>query len=104
MASTTAALKLELAARFDALSRAGVTVDPDTIAAVADAAIAEEVNLDDGQVAAASAIAGTDRLVSVNVSTGAGKTTMVRGANRAQAGRGTPSGRGGRGGGQRGVR
>ena len=88
MASTTAALKVELAARFDALTRAGVTVGPETIMDIAAKVLAEGVGLDDRQVAAAAAIAGTDRLVSVTGPAGAGKTTMLRVANSALAQRG----------------
>ncbi len=88
MASTTAALKVELAARFDALTCIGVTVDPHTIVGIASDVLAEGLSLDDRQVAAASAIAGTDRLVSVTGPAGAGKTTMLRVANRALARRG----------------
>jgi len=88
MASATALLKLEIAARFDALTRAGVTVDPVAIAEVAAEVLPDGVNLDERQVAAASAIAGTDRLVSITGPAGAGKTTMLRVANSALARRG----------------
>ncbi|MGA1828086.1 AAA family ATPase [Microbacterium sp.] len=88
MASTTALLKLEIAARFDALTRAGDPVDPAAIAEIAADALPEGVDLDERQVAAASAIAGTDRLVSITGPAGAGKTTMLRVANSALARRG----------------
>jgi exodeoxyribonuclease V alpha subunit len=88
MASSTAALKVELASRFDALTCSGVTVDPDTITGIAREVLTDAVSLDDRQVAAASAIAGTDRLVSVTGPAGAGKTTMLRVANSALAVRG----------------
>jgi len=88
MASTTATLKVELAARFDALTRAGVTDDTGTITRIATEVHPEGVSLDDRQVAAASAMAGTDRLVSVTGPAGAGKTTMLRVANIALARRG----------------
>ena len=88
MASTTALLKLEIAARFDALTRAGDPVEPAVIAEISADVLPEGVNLDGRQVAAASAIAGTDRLVSVTGPAGAGKTTMLRVANSALARRG----------------
>ncbi|MDR7110896.1 hypothetical protein J2X03_000752 [Microbacterium trichothecenolyticum] len=83
MASSTAALKLELAARFDALAYAGEPVDAATVVAACDEVLAETVELDERQVAAAAAIAGTDRLVSVTGPAGAGKTTMLRVARSA---------------------
>ena len=88
MASSTAALKLEIADRFDALTRAGVTVDPETIAEIAADVLPAGVCLDERQIAAASAIAGTDRLVSITGPAGAGKTTMLRVAHSALARRG----------------
>jgi len=87
MASSTAALKVELAARFDALTRSGVTVDRNTNGHRQGGACGRR-SLDGRQVAAASAIAGTDRLVSVTGPAGAGKTTMLRVANSALARRG----------------
>lgn len=85
MASATAALKVELAERFDALARAGVAVDPSAIVTVAAEVLRDDVVLDERQVAAAAAIAGTDRLVSVTGPAGAGKTTMLRVAKAAIA-------------------
>jgi hypothetical protein len=78
MASATAALKVELAARFDALTRAGTPVGPEEIAATSDEVLRDGLELDERQLAAAAAIAGTDRLVSVTGPAGAGKTTMLR--------------------------
>ena len=78
MASATAALKVELAARFDGLTRAGAPVEFEEIAAAADEVLRGGLELDERQVAAAAAIAGTDRLVSVTGPAGAGKTTMLR--------------------------
>lgn len=88
MASTTAALKTELAERFDALTRAGAAVEPTLIVAAAEAVLREHVELDSCQVQAAAAIAGTDRLVSVTGPAGAGKTTMLRAAKEALSQRG----------------
>lgn len=88
MAATTAALKVELAARFDELTAAGATVDEGEILLVAGQELGKELALDPGQVRAAAAIAGTDRLVSVTGPAGAGKTTMLRIAERATAAQG----------------
>ncbi|MGX5770318.1 AAA family ATPase [Microbacterium trichothecenolyticum] len=78
MAADTAALKLELAARLDALTCAGVPVEEAEIADAADGVLRKDVELDQLQVGAAAAIAGTDRLVSITGPAGAGKTTMLR--------------------------
>lgn len=85
MASSTARLKVELAARFDALTRLGEPFRRATVVDIADAILDAEVTLDEGQVGAASAIAGTDRLVTVTGPAGAGKTTMLRVARIALA-------------------
>jgi hypothetical protein len=90
MASSTAGLKVELAARFDAITCAGTTMDESAIARIAREVLPDDVVLDNGQADAAAAIAGTDRLVSVTGPAGAGKTTMLRVARTALA-------RGGRG-------
>jgi len=78
MASSTARLKVELAARFEAMTRAGESLRRSTILDIADRVLDTELSLDEGQAAAAAAIAGTDRLVSVTGPAGAGKTTMLR--------------------------
>ncbi|MDY0910091.1 AAA family ATPase [Microbacterium sp. CFBP9034] len=78
MASSTARLKVELAARFDSITRAGDSLRRSTILRLADRILDADLTLDDGQAAAAAAIAGTDRLVSVTGPAGAGKTTMLR--------------------------
>lgn len=85
MATATAALKLELAARLDALTRAGTPAGEAEIAQSADHVLRGQVELDWLQVRAAAAIAGTDRLVSVTGPAGAGKTTMLRVAKAALA-------------------
>ncbi|WP_342666927.1 AAA family ATPase [Microbacterium trichothecenolyticum] len=88
MASATAALKVELAARLDALAHAGAPAAEGEVVATAGEVLREGVTLDRQQVAAAAAIAGTDRLVSVTGPAGAGKTTMLRVAKSALARRG----------------
>lgn len=88
MAAATAALKLDLAAQFDALAIAG---EPLANAAVVNAAacvLPDDIVLDDRQLRAAAAIAGTDRLVSITGPAGAGKTTMLRVARAALGNRG----------------
>ncbi|NYE18025.1 AAA family ATPase [Microbacterium immunditiarum] len=89
MAAATARLKLELAARLEALAELGWVADWATIVALAARMLPADITLDEGQVRAASAIAGTDRLVSVTGPAGAGKTTMLRVARAtlAQSGR-----------------
>jgi len=88
MASATAALKVELAGRLDALSHAGTPAPEDDVVATAGEVLRDGVELDRGQVEAAAAIAGTDGLVSVTGPAGAGKTTMLRVAKTALARRG----------------
>lgn len=85
MASVTAAAKVDLATRFDALTQAGVRVDDDEIADAASTVLTDGIELEDRQVNAVAAIAGTDRLVSVTGPAGAGKTTMLRVAKAALA-------------------
>lgn len=78
MAASTAALKVELAERFDALEEVGELVDRREIGEIASRLLDRALTLDAGQTDAAAAIAGTDRLVSVTGPAGAGKTTMLR--------------------------
>ncbi|WP_442574865.1 AAA family ATPase [Microbacterium sp. F51-2R] len=78
MASVTAAAKFDLAARFDALTQAGDLVEDEEIADAASTVLTDGIELEDRQVEAVAAIAGTDRLVSVTGPAGAGKTTMLR--------------------------
>ncbi|WP_282837571.1 AAA family ATPase [Microbacterium flavum] len=82
MTPQTALLKLELAERFDRLNIAGINISDDVLARVA-ATTLPGVGLDPGQIEAAAAIAGTNRLVAVTGPAGAGKTTMLRLANEA---------------------
>lgn len=88
LASATAGLKAELAAHLEALSQSGRAVDHEEINDAAARARVDHVILDGRQVAAAAAIAGTDRLVSVTGPAGAGKTTMLRIAQAALSGQG----------------
>lgn len=83
MAASTTALKMELAERFDALSEPGEPAETVTVVTTAARTLPEDVTLDAQQLAAAAAVAGTDRLVSVTGPAGAGKTTMLRVAHAA---------------------
>lgn len=88
MASSTAAAKVELAARFDELAIGGVPADQAEVATAAAAVLQNGIQLEIRQIEAAAAIAGTDRLVSITGPAGAGKTTMLRAAKAALAHRG----------------
>lgn len=81
MATTTAALKLEVAGRFDDLTQPGQPVRREHVA-IAAAAVLGDVPLDTDQGDAAAAIGGTDRLVTVTGPAGTGKTTILRVAKR----------------------
>lgn len=78
MSIATAALKVDLATRFEGLTCAGVSVDLPTIARIAATTLAPDVALNAEQAAAAAAIGGSDRLVSITGPAGTGKTTMLR--------------------------
>lgn len=82
MTTQTARLKLELAERFDRLNAAGINISDDVLDRVANKTL-PGIDLDRGQIDAAAAIAGTNRLVAVTGPAGAGKTTMLRLANEA---------------------
>lgn len=88
MASSTAAAKVELAARFDELAIGGASADQAEALTAASAVLHNGIQLEGRQVEAAAAIAGTDRLVSITGPAGAGKTTMLRVAKAALAHRG----------------
>ena len=83
MAVTTAALKTDLAEQFEQLSEQGARVPLEAIRAISTSVLPEGRELDTGQLNAASAIAGTDRLVAVTGPAGTGKTTMLVTAKRA---------------------
>ena len=88
MASSTAAAKVELAARFDELAIGGAPADQAEVATAAAAVLRNGIQLETRQIEAAAAIGGTDRLVSITGPAGAGKTTMLRVAKAALAHRG----------------
>lgn len=85
MASSTAAAKVQLAARFDELAIGGASADQAEVLTAASAVLQNGIQLEGRQVEAAAAIAGTDRLVSITGPAGAGKTTMLRVAKAALA-------------------
>jgi hypothetical protein len=76
MSLPTAQAKLDLAARFDELNTPGRDVSAETIMRAAEQVIGD-TTLDIGQVEAAGAIAGTNRLVTVTGPAGTGKTTLL---------------------------
>lgn len=78
MASETVLLKLRVGNRFARLARLGALPDLPQVRAIASTHVDETRELDDAQLAAASAIAGTSRLVSVTGPAGSGKTTLLR--------------------------
>ncbi len=81
MSTVTARLKLELAERFDTLNTPGEPV-PLRVVEEAARSTLDEQSLGADQVAAAAAIAATDRLVTVTGPAGSGKTRMLTVANR----------------------
>ncbi|KJL45740.1 AAA family ATPase [Microbacterium trichothecenolyticum] len=83
LATATAALKTELADRFDALSHPGEVLDADAVLTAAADVLTADVILDPRQIAAAAAIAGTDILAAITGPAGAGKTTMLKVAHAA---------------------
>lgn len=78
MSLPTAQAKLDLAARFDQLNTPGDDIPAEVITRVAADQLEEDTTLDLGQVQAAGAIAGTNRLVTVTGPAGTGKTTLLR--------------------------
>lgn len=74
MAKSTAVAKIRIGARFDALAEPGRSLLPPELRHLAPG----EVDLDESQRVAASAIAGSHGLVTVIGPAGAGKTTMLR--------------------------
>lgn len=77
MSLPTAQAKLDLAARFDRLNSAGHDVHVETIVHAAGEVLVGDAKLDSGQVQAAAAIAGTNRLVTITGPAGTGKTTLM---------------------------
>jgi exodeoxyribonuclease V alpha subunit len=88
MSLPTAQAKLDLAARFDHLNTAGQDVSIEAITRTAGEVLKGETKLDAGQVQAAAAIAGTNRLVTVTGPAGTGKTTLLLVARRVLEARG----------------
>ena len=82
MATRTVSAKSSLADKLDGLAEPGVTVDADVVTAVATEVFPSGRSLGDGQTAAAAAVGGTDRLVTVTGPAGTGKTTMLSVARR----------------------
>ncbi|MBO1740741.1 AAA family ATPase [Leifsonia sp. TF02-11] len=82
MSLPTAQDKLDLADRFDHLNKSGLDVPAKAISQLATEILEENTPLDPGQTAAAAAVAGTSRLVTVTGPAGTGKTTLLRVARR----------------------
>ena len=85
MATETVLLKLRVGNRFASLAAPGALPNQAQMHAIANRHAGEHGGLDDAQLAAASAIAGTGRLVSVTGPAGSGKTTLLRVARDALA-------------------
>jgi exodeoxyribonuclease V alpha subunit len=83
MSLPTAQDKLDLAAHLDQLNEPGLAVPTAAIAELAATVLEGGVTLDAGQTQAASAIAGTSRLVTVTGPAGTGKTTLLQVARQA---------------------
>ncbi len=77
MASDTMGVKIRLAARLDAVATPGRSLLPAQVTRVA-GSVESLGQLDDSQMTAACAIAGSHGLVTVTGPAGAGKTTMLR--------------------------
>ncbi|MEJ1156107.1 AAA family ATPase [Microbacterium marmarense] len=85
MASETVLLKIRVGNRFAGLAAPGALPRHDQMHEVARRHAGEQGALDETQVAAASAIAGASRLVSITGPAGSGKTTLLRVARDALA-------------------
>lgn len=83
MSTSTAAMKLDLAARFDRLNEPGRMLTADSVAEISARVLEDGKSLDAGQADAAAAIAGTARLVTVTGPAGTGKTTLLKVAKAA---------------------
>lgn len=83
MSAGTAAMKVDLAAAFERLSRPGAMLPPATVDRLSGAVLEEGRSLDGSQAEAVAAIAGSDRLVAVTGPAGTGKTTLLRVAKAA---------------------
>lgn len=78
MASETVLLKLRVGNRFAGLAAPGALPCQEQMREIASRHAGEWGELDDAQMAAASAIAGTSGLVSITGPAGSGKTTLLR--------------------------
>lgn len=78
MATQTVLLKLRVGNRFASLAAPGALPNQKQMEEIASRHAGAHGELDDAQLAAASAIAGTSRLVSVTGPAGSGKTTLLR--------------------------
>lgn len=85
MVTETVLLKLRVDNRFARLSEPGLVPEMQQMRAVARRHVDDDRGLDTAQLAAASAMAGTGRLVSVTGPAGSGKTTLLRVARAALA-------------------
>lgn len=83
LATETVRLKTELAEWFAALARPGQPASERHVRQLVGDLLGPSTTLDDSQIRAAAAIAGTDSLISVLGPAGAGKTTMLRVARAA---------------------
>ncbi|WP_460536420.1 AAA family ATPase [Humibacter ginsengiterrae] len=77
VATETVTAKVSVAQRLELLPTTGAAAKLDVIAQVA-AVVSPDKQLDEGQLDGASAIAGTNRLVTVIGAAGTGKTTMLK--------------------------
>ncbi|WP_460579687.1 AAA family ATPase [Humibacter ginsengisoli] len=82
VATETAVAKNRLANRLELLPATGEAAPSEAITRVA-ATVSRDKNLDEGQLAGASMIAGTNRLVTIIGAAGTGKTTMLKVATAA---------------------
>ncbi|GAA1983328.1 hypothetical protein GCM10009777_16470 [Microbacterium pumilum] len=78
MASETVLLKLRVGNRFAGLATPGALPREEQMREIARRHAGERGELDEAQLAAASAIAGMSRLVSITGPAGSGKTTLLR--------------------------
>jgi nucleoside-triphosphatase THEP1 len=86
MSLRTAQDKLDLAERLDRLNEPGQDVPEEAIGQLAADVLDQDAELDPGQTAAAAAVAGTNRIVTVTGPAGTGKTTLLKVARRALQG------------------
>ncbi|GAA4345498.1 AAA family ATPase [Microbacterium rhizosphaerae] len=85
MSAATAALKLDLVAKFDVLNRPGTDIPRVAVTQLSATVLEPNTSIDPAQSDAAGAIGGTCRLVTVSGPAGSGKTTILRVAQAALA-------------------